>query len=89
MSDYLAFSPVYLYHIMNMLRANIGAIFTVAIYTFFIVLCIYNPLYIISSIGQLRRGEDEKTPLSVFGICHLFYSCSCPCFCGGMATQKL
>ena len=52
MSDYLAFSPVYLYYIMNMLRANIGAIFTVAIYTFFIVLCIYITLDIISSIGQ-------------------------------------
>lgn len=52
MSDYLAFSPVYLYHIMNMLRTNIGAIFTVAIYIFFIVLSIYVTLQIISHIGQ-------------------------------------
>jgi hypothetical protein len=50
--DHLAFSPAYLYEMAWMLRENIGAIFSVALHTFLVVLGVYVVLNIIGNIGQ-------------------------------------
>lgn len=46
-SEYLAFSPGYLYHVVSMLRENMGTVFGVGIYVFLIVLTVYTALHVI------------------------------------------
>lgn len=50
--DYLAFSPEILYHMANMIRSNIGTIFSVMIYTFFIILSVFITIYIINYLSR-------------------------------------
>lgn len=50
--DYLAFSPEYLYHVANMLRSNIGAIFSIFFYPFFVILGLYTAIDIIDYLGR-------------------------------------
>lgn len=50
--DFLAFSPEYLYHVANMLRSNIGSIFSVMIYTFLGLLGLYVTIEIIDRLGR-------------------------------------
>ena len=40
MTDYLAFSPEYIYGAASNLRYNIGTIVSLALYTFLLVLCV-------------------------------------------------
>lgn len=50
--DYIAFSPEFLYQMAAMLRSSIGAIFSVGLYVFLILLglCIF--LDFINNIGK-------------------------------------
>ena len=50
--EYVVFSLEYLYHMANMIRSNIGSIFSVSLYLFLAVLSIYIIVQIISLIGQ-------------------------------------
>lgn len=46
-SEYLAFSPEYLYHVGSMLRANLGTVVGIGIYVFMIVLTVYVAFHVI------------------------------------------
>lgn len=50
--NYLGFSPEYLYHVANMLRSNIGSIFSVMIYAFLGLLGLYAAIEIIDRLGR-------------------------------------
>lgn len=45
--DYIVFDLEFLYHIANMIRSNVGTIFSVCFYLFLAVLSIYVIHYII------------------------------------------
>lgn len=50
--EYVVFSPEYLYHMANMIRANVGSIFSVSFHLFLAVLSIYIMVHLIDFIGQ-------------------------------------
>jgi len=50
MTDYLAFTPGYVYDMANDLRFNIGAIASIALYTFLLVLCVIAMIDIINRL---------------------------------------
>lgn len=50
--EYVVFSPEYLYHMANMIRANVGSIFSVSLHLFLAVLSIYIMVHLIDFIGQ-------------------------------------
>lgn len=50
--EYVVFSTDYLYHMANMIRGNIGSIFSVSIHVFLAVLSVYILIQVISFIGN-------------------------------------
>lgn len=50
--DYVVFSLDYLYHMANMIRSNIGAIFSVSFYLFIVVLSLYTILRIVDFFSE-------------------------------------
>lgn len=50
--DYVVISPEYLYHMANMIRSNVGSIFSIALYLFIAVLSLYVLINIISFFAK-------------------------------------
>ncbi len=53
--DYVVFDLEYLYHMANMIRSNVGAIFSVSFYLFLVVLSILVIHYIVANfVDQVK-----------------------------------